>query len=151
NTETTSVPVGSVGLRDFWLQFREVPFLGNVRVGHVKAPFGLERTTSSNVWYYMERSPSHEAFQNPFEFSNGVTVFDAYRDERVTAAVSFTKVSKSTINPFGFDAADGQYGVFGRLTALPVYADEGRSLVHVGVGGYHIDPGTNQLTTGDRP
>src|SRR5262245_28231486 len=54
NVDNDLVQVGSVGLRDFWLTFREVPVLGNVRAGHFKAPVGLERSTSSNAWYYME-------------------------------------------------------------------------------------------------
>lgn len=151
NSLDSTVQVGSVGLRDFWVQFREVPLVGNVRIGHLKAPISLERMTSSNYWYYMERSPGHDAFLNPVEYSNGVMLFDSWLDDRLTGAAAFCKTGRTTINPFGFDSADGQYGVFGRLTALPVYADEGRTLVHVGVGAFHIDPDGNAVSTGDRP
>jgi phosphate-selective porin OprO/OprP len=151
NAAAATVQVGSVGIKDFWLQFKQVPVVGNVRVGHVTGPVGLERMTSDNVYYYMEKTPGHDAFLGPLEFSNGVVLFDSYFDDRVTAAASFTKVGRTTVDPFGFDAADGQYGVFGRLTALPVYADEGRLLVHIGVGGFHFDPDNNTVATGPRP
>jgi phosphate-selective porin OprO and OprP len=151
NAVNATVPVGSVGLRDFWVQFKRVPAVGDIRVGHVKPPISLERMTSSNVWYYLERSPGHDAFLNPFEYANGVMFLNAWLGERVTGAAAFCKVGRQTINPFGFDAGDGQYGAFGRVTALPVYADEGRTLVHVGVGAFHIDPDGNSLATGDRP
>jgi len=68
------VQVGSVGLTDFYVTFREVPWFSNVRVGHVQAPISLERYSSSNAWYYMERSSMYDAFYNPNDYQNGVVV-----------------------------------------------------------------------------
>ena len=42
---------------------------------------------------------------------------------------------KPVNNVFGFNANDGDYAVTGRLTWLPIYEDEGRQLMHLGVSG----------------
>src|SRR5262245_6469774 len=137
NVDNSTVQIGSVGLTDFYVTFREIPWLGNVRVGHLQAPISLERYSSSNAWYYIERSSMYDAFYNPNDYQNGVVVFNSYLDDRVTLAASAAWIGKSTTQSFGFAANDGKYGVGARLTGLPIYADEGRTLVHVGAGYFH--------------
>lgn len=135
--DSNLVQVGSVGLTDFFLTFREVPWFSNVRVGHVQAPISLERYSSSNAWYYMERSSMYDAFYNPNDYQNGVVAFDSYWDDRVTLAGSAAWISKADVQSFGFGADEGKYGAGCRLTALPVYECEGRSLLHLGTGWFH--------------
>src|SRR5262249_14733747 len=53
NVNSQLVQVGSVGLDDFHLTFRDVFGLVNLRLGHFVAPFGLERYTIANYFYYM--------------------------------------------------------------------------------------------------
>jgi phosphate-selective porin OprO/OprP len=137
NVDNALVQVGSVGLTDFFLTFREVPCFGNVRVGHLQAPISLERYSSSNAWYYMERSSMFDAFYNPNDYQNGVVVFDSYLDDRVTLAGSAAWIGKSDVQSFAFGANEGKYGAGGRVTALPVYENEGWALVHVGAGYFH--------------
>jgi phosphate-selective porin OprO/OprP len=151
NVQDQPVQVGSVGLTDFFLTFREVPIVGNIRVGHFQAPVGLERLSSSNAWYYMERSSLYDAFLGPNDYQNGIEVFDSYFDERMTVAGSFTRVGKSTVQSFGFDAADGAYAGAVRLTGLPYYADEGRYLMHLGVGYQHAALVARQFAVANRP
>jgi phosphate-selective porin OprO/OprP len=150
NVDNSTVQVGSVGLTDCYVTFREVPCLGNVRVGHVQAPVGLERYSSSNAWYYMERSSLFDAFLNPNDYQNGVVVFNSYLDDRVTLAGSAAWIDKSTIQSFGFGANDGKYGFAARLTGLPVYANDGRTLVHLGADYYHQDLVNHQFSVASR-
>jgi phosphate-selective porin len=135
NVESQDVQVGSVGLGDFWLGVHHVPLLGTVRFGHLEAPIGLERYSSSNAWYYMERSSLYDAFLGPNNYQDGVLAFNSYLDNRVTLAGFASWVNKSTIQSFGFGGGDTKYGVSARVTALPVWDAEGRFLVHVGAGG----------------
>jgi phosphate-selective porin OprO/OprP len=151
NVDNSTVQVGSVGLTDFYVTFREVPWLGNVRMGHVQAPIGLERYSSSNAWYYMERSSMFDAFYNPNDYQNGVVVFDSYLDDRVTLAGSAAWVSKSTVQSFGFGADEGNYGIGARATALPLYYDEGRSFLHVGAGYFHQALVDDRFSVASRP
>ena len=149
--EDTTAQIGSVGLTDFYATFKQVPFFQNVRIGHFKEPIGLEHSTSSNNFYYMERSSGHDAFEQPFNFVNGIESFNTWCDDRITAAIAFTEVGKETITPFAFGAGDGEMAVTGRLTCLPIYEDEGRRLLHLGIG-YSIG-GTddNNFATANRP
>jgi len=137
NVNNSSVPVGSVGLTEFYVGFRDIPLAGNVQIGHFIAPYGLERYTGSNEWYYMERSSLYDAFFNPNDFQNGVILFNSYLDDRMTAAGSLTRVGKATVDSFGFGAENGQYAAGIRLTGLPIYRDDGRVLMHVGVDYFH--------------
>ena len=46
--EDTTAQVGSVGLTDFYVDFKQVPLVQNLRIGHFHEPMGLENLTSSN-------------------------------------------------------------------------------------------------------
>jgi phosphate-selective porin OprO/OprP len=150
NEDTTTL-IGSVGLTDFYATFKNVPLLQNVRIGHFKEPIGLEHLTSSNNWYYMERSSGHDAFLQPFNFVNGIEAFNTWCDDRITGAIAFTQVGKETITPFAFGAGNGQTAVTGRLTCLPIYEDEGRRLLHLGIGYSVSGTDNNNFTTANRP
>lgn len=123
---------------DMWVTFKEVPVLGNVRVGNQKPPISFEHLTSSRFLNFMERSLAFDAFienqNNGFEF--GATAFDTYLDERGTWAVG---VFKNTRSIFGWNVGDGEYDVTGRLTCLPVYENDGEYLLHLGLGASHRD------------
>lgn len=149
--EDTTAQIGSVGLTDFFVTFKEVPLFENVRLGHFKQPIGLEHSSSGNDLYYMERSPGHDAILQPSQFVTGVVVFDSYQDDRVTAALSLARVGKQTVSPFAFGTGPGKYAATGRLTALPFYEDDGRRLVHVGIGYNYSGTGDESLVLANRP
>ncbi|MCI0463014.1 MAG: hypothetical protein L0Z62_39205 [Gemmataceae bacterium] len=151
NVENDLVQVGSVGLTEVAVTFREVPVLGNVRAGHQKAPVGLERYSSANAWYYLERSSLFDAFLGPNHYQNGVVVFNSYLDDRLTLAGAFTRHGKSDVQSFGFGAEDGGYAGAVRVTGLPVYLDEGRVLLHVGAGFAHQSLRGHQFAVASRP
>ncbi|MFM8274567.1 MAG: OprO/OprP family phosphate-selective porin, partial [Gemmata sp.] len=123
---------------DLWVQYKELPLLGNVRVGNQKPLYSFEHLTSSRFLTFLERSLGFDAFaegqNNGFE--PGITAFDTFNDKRGTWGVG---VFKSTRSPFGWNVGRNEAEVNGRLTYLPVYEDDGRYLVHVGVGAAHRD------------
>ncbi len=125
----------TVGLDEFWFGAKDLPLLGTVRVGHVKTPMGLEgdMTASSRCMTFMERSMYSEAIELNQNFVTGLWIGDNYLDQRVTwsGAVFRPDIGASTGDYFG----DSQGGIQGRLTALPIYDDEGRDLLHLAVSG----------------
>jgi phosphate-selective porin OprO and OprP len=148
--EDSTAQIGSVGLTDFFATFKSVPVFQNVRIGHFKPPIGLEHSTSSSYWYYMERSPAHDAFLQPFNFVTGVEFLESYCDDRITVTTALTRVGKQDITPFAFGAGPGKYSITGRVTCLPIYEDEGRRLLHIGIG-YDYSGTENNFDAANRP
>ena len=140
-TEKDAGPLPSV--TDLWLQMRELPILGTVRVGNQKDPYGYEHLTSSRWLNFMERSFSQDAFEGPFNggFVPGIQVMNNAYDGRVAWQVG---EFKATTNPFGFNNFNGSSMTVGRLVMLPIYEDEGRKLLHLGISGRALQPRDNQ-------
>ena len=89
-----------------------------------------------------------DAFYGPFDsgFALGVTARNWTESERVTWQYG---IYRPAINVFGVALNKGAYG--GRVTALPVYEDDGRRLVHVGLGTFNGELVQNQLRVRARP
>ncbi len=123
------------GLDEFWVGLKDIPLVNSVRIGHVKDPMGLEgdMTASSRCMTFMERSSYSEAIELNQNFVTGLWASNNYLDQRVTweAAAFRTDVAAAEGTYYG----DGQGGVQGRVTCLPLYEDEGRELLHLGISG----------------
>ncbi|MBX9582235.1 MAG: hypothetical protein K2X87_18180, partial [Gemmataceae bacterium] len=98
----------------------------------------FEHLTSSRFLNFLERSLGFDAFAENFNngFEPGVSAFDTYLDKRGTWGVGLYKYTR---NPFGFGVGRNELELAGRVTALPVYEDEGKYLVHLGVGASRRD------------
>lgn len=133
-----------VAVKDLYLQVRDLPVLGTVRIGNQKDPYGLEHLTDSRWLEFMERSFSMDAFEGPFNdgYLPGVQLSDSAADGRVAWYLGeFANVT----NPFGFSASSGGSVTVGRLVVLPIYEDEGRRLLHLGLAGRTMQPQRRQL------
>ena len=129
NTGVTDFNVPA--LTDLWLQYSHTP-IGNIRVGSQKEAIGFEHQVSSRYLPFMERSYNQDTFYGgSFNgFTPGAAVFNNFWEDRASYNLG---LYKPTNNVFGFNTDDGDYAVTGRLTWLPVYEDEGRQLIHLGI------------------
>lgn len=129
---------------DLWGQFSNLPVVGNLRVGNQKPAYGFEHLTSSRFLNFLERSLAFDAFVENFNngFAPGIKLFDTFAGQRGTWALG---LFKNTRNPYGWNVGRNEAELNGRLTFLPVYADGGRYLVHVGVGAAHRDLDDDQI------
>jgi phosphate-selective porin OprO/OprP len=136
-TERDSGPLTAV--TDLWMQVREVPILGTIRVGNQKDPYGYEHLTSSRWLNFMERSFAQDAFEGPFNngFLPGIQVMNNNEEGDIGWQVG---QFKNTSNPFGYSNSSGGSMTVGRLVYLPVFEDEGRKLVHLAVSGRTMEP-----------
>ncbi len=114
-----------------WMQVRDVPYLGNVRVGHQVKPLGLTNNTPLTFLPFMERPDVWDAFYGRFDngYSLGVSARNWAPSERLTWQFG---VYRPATNVFGIALNKAEEGA--RVTALPLYADDGRYLVHLGIG-----------------
>jgi phosphate-selective porin OprO/OprP len=137
NFQINTATIGGIttGVDEFWVGAKNVPLLGTIRVGHVKAAHGLEgdMTASSRTMTFMERSSYSEAIENNINFISGLWIGNTYFDQRATWTTSLGRSDIGAID--AADYGDGQYIAIGRLTALPLYCSEGRDLVHIGASG----------------
>jgi phosphate-selective porin OprO/OprP len=122
---TNNVP--AVLFDDFWVGLKGLPVVGTVRVGHVRPPNGLECYSSSRWISFMERASNFDAFME--EFDPGIWLTNNYRDQRICWAATFHRVDPQAES---LDLGTGDYAFTGRVSALPVWENEGRCLVHLG-------------------
>jgi phosphate-selective porin OprO/OprP len=119
---------GEASFKDVYAGLQGLPIVGTVRAGHFYEPMSLEMTTSSKYITFLERSLPVLAFLP--ERSSGIGVNNQLFDERMTLhAGGFREVGDD-----GEDFSnDGNYNVGARVTALPVWNEDGRQLVHTGL------------------
>lgn len=120
---------------DLWWTFKEIPIIGNIRVGNQKEAIGFEHLVSSRFQPFMERSYNQDTFYGGVfnGFVPGVSIFDTYGpDENGVWQLGLYKPTNSV---FAFNTGDGDYSVVGRATRLLWYENEGEALLHVGLSG----------------
>ena len=129
---------------------REIPILGTVRIGNQKDPFGYEHLTSSRWLNFMERSFNQDAFEGPFNngFLPGIQILNNNEEGDFAWQVG---QFKNTTNPFGFSNSNGGSMTVGRLVYLPVFEDEGRKLIHLGMSGRTMEPRRQYTSFDPRP
>lgn len=116
---------------NIWLQVRDVPMLGNVRIGNQVKTIGMVNNTSGANLSFMERADNMDAFYGPFDngYSLGITAQDCNESERLTWRYG---IFQPVTDVFG--VALDQYVLGARVTALPVYENQGQQLIHIGLG-----------------
>lgn len=114
-----------------WMEIRDLPVLGDLRIGHQVKPIGMTNNTYQAWLPFLERSYIMDAFYGPFDkgFNNGVAAFDWTESERLTWRYG---VYMPTTDVFGIALNKVDAGA--RVTGLPVYEQDGARLVHVGLG-----------------
>lgn len=124
---------------DLWFTITRLPWIGNLRVGNQKPPIGFEHLTSSRFLNFLERSYEFDAWIGGIDngFTPGIQAFNWYLNERATWAFG---VFKNNNQVFGWNQGNGELAWVGRLTFLPYYANQGRDLVHVGLGARYRTP-----------
>jgi len=120
---------GNVAIKDAFVAINHLPFLREVRVGHIAEPFSLEGQTRS-VWFpFTERSP---AFTLDPARNWGAGIFSYTEDRRLfIQAGAFRSGTDNT----GTDIGDGNdWAYTARVVGLPWYeeGDDTLHLLHVG-------------------
>jgi len=133
---------GDADFKDVWLGLKNVPLVGNVRVGNQKVPFSLEELTSSKYLTFMERS-----LPNAFApgRQNGIQFHDSAMEGNLFWAFGLFHETDG----YGDGAAGKNFAV--RVAGTPVNEDKGKTLVHVGVAYFRMDPTDDMLRVRARP
>lgn len=121
---------GRPSFTDVFVELKEIPVVGNFRVGHYKEPFSLEQLTSDNNTTFMERSVM-DVFA-PAR-NTGMMLHNTLADKRMTWAAGVFRNANDFGDSEGDKTTEGGYSFSGRLTGLPWYEEEGRKLLHTGI------------------
>jgi phosphate-selective porin OprO/OprP len=130
---------------DAWITIKDVPYVGNIRIGNQKEWFSLERLNSYRYLEFLERSYLFDlSMQTLYNngFTPGISFFRTWLEDRVFSAIGFYKNESELL---GFGLNDGQYAVTGRLAALPVWMPDECIFWHVGGAMSHRDPVNDQV------
>ena len=122
---------GDVKFKDVYIGLKDLPVIGDVLFGHQKEPFGLEQMGSSRFMTFMERaSPDHFVPSRNI----GLVAAKGWLGNRIRLAgggFADSKDGKLQIS------GTGKYSLTGRLTGAPIYANDGRQAMHLGVSYSH--------------
>jgi phosphate-selective porin OprO/OprP len=130
---------GEAAFKDVYAGLRGLPYVGTVRFGHFYEPMSLEMSTSSKYITFLERSLPVLAFLP--ERSSGIGMYNQLFDERMTFHMGgFREVGD---DGEGFSNSS-DYNAGARVTALPVWNEDGRQLVHTGFWYSHQFRGNDQ-------
>jgi len=136
---------GEVAMKDVYLGIKNVPVVGNIRVGNVKEPIRLEMLTSSKYLMFMERSILSDF--SPTR-NNGILLFNDFLDKRLSAQAGLFRNAGDNGND---SMANDGYVFTGRITGLPIHNKETTQLLHVGLGYSFRKPDTHEYTVRSRP
>ena len=119
---------------DLWWTIKELPIVGNLRIGNQKEQIGFEHIVSSRYLPFMERSYNQDTFYGGLfnGFQPGASIYNTYCNE---VGVWNLGIYKPNNNVFGNSTGDGDYSVTGRVTRLLAYENDGRTLLHLGLSG----------------
>ena len=132
---------------DAYLDTKEVPIFGNVRAGHFREPFSLDRLDSTNDLPFLERTA---AVNTLVPFRNiGLMAFDWNECETMTWAYG---LFDENTNEFGEDNRDRTgIAATGRMTFLPWVNDDNSELLHLGASYSYRHLGLTQRRFNQRP
>jgi phosphate-selective porin OprO and OprP len=136
-----------VTFQDVYIGLKNIPYVGSVRVGRQKEPLSLEELISDNWTTFMERSLV-DCFAPARNL--GILVSNSELDGRMTWALGGFEQTVSSGVGSGFAIShDSDINTTARLTGLPWYEEDGRRLLHLGVGYSHKfrDPNDTSATT----
>ena len=119
-----------VGFTDVWAGMKNLPVLGEVRVGHQKEPFSMERLTSNSNKIFIEDELPTTAFSNLR--NTGVKVVNSACSGRLAWGIGVFKNISSTSTTDRFDNYS-DYNVTGHITGLPWATDDKSEYLHLGL------------------
>lgn len=139
----------SPDVKDAYVSINEVPWFGRIRLGNFFVPFSLEQVTNDTNNIFLERSiPSQGIFAVDREVGVAMYNCNEHQDVTWTTGLFFDNLSDTTKTRF----ADRQgYRISGRGTYLPYYEQEGRYLLHSGIGAMYTNDQDNLVRFFARP
>lgn len=119
---------GNTVMKDAYIGIKDLPILGNIRVGHVKIPFRLNALTSSKYSTFMEPA---QLIDFTSVRNNGILIFNDFFNKKLSIQTGlFRNASSSTGNDL---VANSSYTFVGRATSFVLNDKENKQFLHLGM------------------
>ena len=123
----------AVVFQDAYVQFQKIPVIGAITVGHFQEPYSMEELTSNKYNTFMERSVANV-------FAPGYNVgLQLGNSLGTTVPATWAVGAFRETDGAGFNRG-GNWDFIGRVTAAPIYRDNGRQVLHLGAAGGYSGP-----------
>lgn len=116
-----------VEFRDVYVGARGVPVLGEALLGHWREPLGLDAMTPTPAMTFIERGL-------PFALTPGRNMGLGFRNAFLEKRATLSFGAFWETDDRGATEEEEMWSLTARATALPVYEDGGRRLLHLGAG-----------------
>lgn len=120
---------GDDDIRDLYMGIKDIPVIGQIRVGNYIEPFNMEELESSRYTQLIERGFVYQAFGTDENF--GIELHNSHLNDRMQWAAGVFRVTDGQ----GNIRQDYNYVGTARVSGLPWWANEGRRHIHLGVAG----------------
>ena len=135
---TNTAVINSPNPTEVFGMFTHLPIFRNIRIGNQKPLWSFENFTSSRFQNFMERSLGWDAFTE--DQNNGFIPSIVMLNHTENAALVYQAgIAKNNRSGFYFNTQPGNYMFEGRTVITPWFEEEGKHLLHLGVGGMYAD------------
>ena len=119
---------GQAIVRDAYMELRNMPYVGDIRLGHFREPFSIEAETSSRFVSFME-------FGLPTVFSPGRNMGLMLKNRGLGQRAQWAVGVFQEVSEFGNSEGAGQPSLTARLVARPMVEGESASgnFIHTGL------------------
>ncbi len=124
---------GDAALKDAYMEYRRIAHLGNLRIGHIREPFGLEGLTSNRYTTFME--PGLQSAFYPWR-NTGFMLHNTVADGILTWQVGVFRDADA----FGEGSGDDELAYTVRLAGVALRTEEARQFVQLGASFSHRNP-----------
>ena len=117
---------GQAIVRDAYVELREMPYVGDIRLGHFREPFTIEAETSSRFVSFME-------FGLPTVFAPGRNMGLMLKNRGLGHRAHWAVGLFQDVSDYGNSQGAGKVALTARLAALPVFGEKSGDFVHAGL------------------
>ena len=128
-----SAPDPNVIFNNVFVGMHNIPLLGTIRVGHIKEELSFYSASSGRNIPFMERPGVWDAIEDPYLFSNGITMSNTYLEDHVYSWLGLFQTNTRT---GAFAASDQAELAFdARLCLMPFYDEASNHWLNLGSTG----------------